>query len=48
MVFLDQRYASGRYVILSNLLMERRFELSEETPFSDEILKHYNPPNERI
>ena len=28
--------------------MERYFELSEETPFSDEAQKQYNPSNERI
>lgn len=28
--------------------MERYFELCEETPFSDEVQKQYNPSNERI
>ena len=28
--------------------MERYFELSEETPFSDEVQNQYNPSDERI
>lgn len=28
--------------------MERYFELSEKTPFSDEVQKQYDPSNERI
>lgn len=28
--------------------MERHFELSEETPFSDEAQNQYNPSDERI
>ncbi|MHA3081858.1 integrase core domain-containing protein [Acinetobacter sp. ANC 5383] len=28
--------------------MERYFELGEETPFSNEVQKQYNPSNERI
>lgn len=28
--------------------MERHFELSEETPFSDEVQNQYNPSDERI
>ena len=28
--------------------MERYFELSEKTPFSDEVQNQYNPSDERI
>lgn len=28
--------------------MERYFELSKETPFSDEVQNQYNPSDERI
>lgn len=28
--------------------MERYFELSDETPFSDEVSEHYEPAKERV